>query len=159
MSERKKVLSVRSDAVDANLVLEFEFKGKRHHLQRPKHENLSKALTRINLNINKRDKKNCAEVAPIEAHLTDLETGSLVHGDTPNYEAWCCGRALVVGECSYDLHVNPPTVTSLKLSRCVYVDHPVVPQVRCGWSLVPLRNCPHMYVRVYLDYFLHAHVH
>ena len=129
MSANKRILSVRSAAVDANLVLEFEFRGKRHHLQRPKDENLSKALTRLNLNINKRDKKNSAEVVPIEAHLADCETGSLVPGDTPNVQAWRTGRALVVGDCSYELHVNPPTVTSLKVSHCVYVDHPVVPQV------------------------------
>ena len=139
MTESKQILSVRSAAVDENLVLEFEFKGKRHHLQRPKHENLSKALTRINLNINKRGKKNSSEdTLPIEAHLTDVKTGSPVPGDTPNSQAWCTGRALVVGECYYELHINPPTVTSLTVTRCVIVDHPVAPQVTWAYTF-PVR--------------------
>ena len=131
------MLVVRTMPKEEHLSLFYILKGKKHNLRRPKQETLSKTLKRICITATRPDKVKRGqrrhlqsrgnESPPIEAHL--LAESQEVAEDTPNCEAWVDGRILVVGNVKFDVHVNPPTVLSLKLPRFIMTNCPAVPEV------------------------------
>lgn len=133
-----QMLIVRIIPKEEHLNLFYILKGKKHSLRRPKLEALSKTLKRICITAARPDKAKRSQRrhmqsqnedrTPIEAHL--LAESQEVAEDTPNCEAWVYGRILVVDNVKFRVHVNPPTVLSLKLPRFIMTNCPVVPEVR-----------------------------
>lgn len=130
-----RVVGVRSlEGEDKlNVIIEDNF-GHQHKLLRDKYEHVSKTLKRIILTTKNRKRKHSdlsTEHTPpsLEAHLY-TPTGELVGEAVPNDTAWEEGSTLQLGSVWYKVHVNLPTVLSLKLPKFAMTGCPMVPQVR-----------------------------
>ena len=136
-----RVVGVRSlEGEDKlNVIIEDNL-GHQHRLLRDKYERVSKTLKRIVLTtVNSQNKKNrkrkhremLSESTPpsLEAHLY-TPTGELVGEEVLNDSAWEEGSTLQLGSVRYKVHVNLPTVSSLKLPKFAMTGCPMVPQVR-----------------------------
>lgn len=139
-----RVVGVRSLEGEDKLNVTIEDNlGHQHKLLRDKYEHVSKTLKRIVLSTAKSEsRKNrkrkhsdqLTEHTPpsLEAHLY-TPTGDLVGEAVPNDTAWEEGSTLELGSVRYKVHVNLPTVLSLKLPKFSMTGCPLVPQVRgCG---------------------------
>lgn len=131
------ILVVRTVPGEEHLSLCYVLKGKKHNLLRYKVEELGKTLKRICITAARPEKLKRSQrrhvehqnkdAVPIEAHLL---AGSLkVSEDTPNCDAWLDGRVLVVDDVHFIIHVNFPTILSLKMPRFIMTNCPAVPEV------------------------------
>ncbi|KAK9406179.1 2-phosphodiesterase 12 [Crotalus adamanteus] len=119
--------------------------GKTRHLRRDQTEPLGQALARIANNVSKgqakkakKSKKTQAEADPgtpvPSSELLPVrlfsQDGEAVAEDVPNEEAWKDGTVLQIGETSYRVERNPPTLTELQLPRSLMAGFPVCPKLR-----------------------------
>lgn len=154
MAQLQKAV-VRSLPDQPNLTITLTIGGKQRNLDRPKSEPLEKPLSRIQKTslggggrVNKKSSGNnntkksstsadtsTSTTSSSNSHVIFLYDGPsssfppLDPATTSNEAAWCkSGRLLVIGEESWTVEVNPPTITSLSvLGMKCFVDIPICP--------------------------------
>ena len=144
---------VKVRCVDGSVKLNVIFNdssGHYHELCRDKDEHVSKALTRIVLQSqkkrrNRKRKHGGADEwgtdVPIEAHLY-TPTGVPVESGIPNSAAWEEGGVLEVGSARYQIRVNVPTILALTLPSIIMTDCPTVPKVTLPLTSSKMYTCP-----------------
>ncbi|KAG1650114.1 2',5'-phosphodiesterase 12 [Nymphon striatum] len=106
--------------------------------QRPSNEPLETTFSRILLKIgglhdrkNKKRKKTHAEseqnVKSISLPMKLVHEELDICGTTLNCDAWKSNSLFTIGDSKYVIHVNPPTVLSIKLPTEIMAGFPVVP--------------------------------
>ena len=136
-SSCSRMLVVKTVPGEDQLSLRYVLKGKEHNLLRYKEEALGKTLKRMCITAVRPEKlkrsqrrlvqQQTSHADTIEAHL--LAGSRKVPEDTPNSEAWLDGRTLVVDDVHFSVHVNYPTILSLKMPRFIMTNCPAVPEV------------------------------
>ncbi|KAK9821281.1 hypothetical protein WJX74_008549 [Apatococcus lobatus] len=128
------VLSIPSQS---NLTVSLSLGGRERHLDRPKDEPLSKALGRLQKALSdaeqgakgKRKKKEGALQQPavqVAASILNQQREA-VDPSLPNDAAWQDGFCLQVGEASYQIIRNPPTVHKLSNQGLLFTGVPICP--------------------------------
>ena len=160
---------------EEKMILMFEdHLNREHHLLRQKSEHLAAALKRIQLTMQKLQKKQSkkklgasAGAGPSGVAMDDMEaslydpSGELVPGDKSNNEAWMENSRLVIGEHCYTVRVNPPRVVFLKLSDCLLSGCPVVGKVmlaHCRVNCSVKLWCIECLPVIHLNWFIHRNV-
>lgn len=104
-------------------------------------ERLSKTLTRLSANIQRKidkpkgrkrksndDQEPTADAKEINIKLFGPDGGE-INGDLHNCHAWSQGSILVINDCRYIVELNPPSVVSLTLPKTLLSGFSVYPYV------------------------------
>ena len=131
---------VRSSKEEDLLTISFTYEGKHRKMQRSKDEILCKALTRIELSLKKKTKKSkkdnsCDDSGSSEDGRASLWfKGELVNSNVTNDHAWRDESTLKIGDQTFTVQVNPPTVLSLGLPDNIMTGFPVIPSLNLEFA-------------------------
>uniref|UniRef100_A0A3P9M362 2',5'-phosphodiesterase 12 n=1 Tax=Oryzias latipes TaxID=8090 RepID=A0A3P9M362_ORYLA len=135
---------VRSLPGEPKLTISFCLNGSHRNMLRDQDEALGKVLTRISsstakslLKQAKKSRKSRGEppgeaAAPAAVKL--LCGGEEVPETVPNSEAWRDGAVLQVGDVTFTVHRNPPTVTTAELPLSLLSGFPVCPKLEVEFA-------------------------
>ncbi|XP_015793360.1 2',5'-phosphodiesterase 12 [Tetranychus urticae] len=163
---------LQMDSESDKISLQFTYRRnsteKLFSLYRSKDETLSVAFSRLRLNLDKfinpnakRTKwtKQAKKVKPDPSTLIDDQAspdglieiklyneGKLVDANTPHYQAWSDNSILMVGDQSYKILLNSPTVETLKLSNKLLTNFMVYPVI--GLKYATIDDCAFSWYRV-----------
>ena len=156
--ERLCVRSIEGDErIQISLLYKLEEKQivKPVNVDRPKSEELSKTLERLGINLTKRlfSKKKLQELPTnniTTMSLTEPNVGK-VDENILNSQAWSKGSILGIklldnSYSEYEVVLNPPTITSLKLPNCLLAGFSVRPEVH--GEFIDLEECVFKWYRV-----------
>ena len=137
---RMSLVAVRSVKGEENLTISFSYGGKQRKMQRNKGEIVSKALSRIKLSIKKKTKMSrnssgdCECPEENDQNVNLWFNGELIDTSLTNTAAWKDGATLTIGENSFTVKVNPPTMKSLHLPESIMSGFPVMPLMELEFS-------------------------
>lgn len=135
---------VKSLPEEPNLTITLTVGGRQRNLDRPKSEPLEKPLARLQKaaapqpDKRKKQKQNStpavAESEPAAPFIGVHDGPTSDHPildpiSTSNEDAWLHGRLLRVGDASYLIELNPPSIERLTTHGLAFVGIPVVPSV------------------------------
>ena len=138
ITERPVVL-VRRPPGEEHMDLCFTYNSKQFKMHRPVDETLGKTLKRMLISISKPTKhpkrkhaqRQSEAPTPTEATLCSIQHSEKVvfPEDALNQDVWVDGSLLTVGDVTYTVLVNIPTVVSLQMPEFAATGGALVPEV------------------------------
>lgn len=138
-STKMPIAVVRSIKEEDVLTISFTYEGKNRKMQRSKDEIVCKALTRIEVSLKKTKKakrdNSCDDSGNSEDGRASLWfKGELVNSNVTNDLAWRDEAILKIGDQTFSVQVNPPTVLSLGLPDNIMTGFPVLPSLNLEFA-------------------------
>lgn len=136
---RMSIVNVRCVEGEDSMTICFVHEEKQRKMQRTKTEILGKTLTRIGLSAsNKKKAKKSEKTAMLKDNQQTKASlwynGRLVDENLVNKDAWQDGSVLRIGEQSYDVELNPPTIISLLLPTSFMSGFPIFPLIELDFA-------------------------